>query len=65
MRGDAVNLALEGGLDREGSRRIWKNVEEAKQSFGPDSVVVERGVDGLAGDPCKVRSRLLSSLIQL
>jgi len=53
-RGHALNLALESGLGGEGLKRVWKIVEEVKESFGCDAVVVQCGVDGLAGDPCKV-----------
>lgn len=60
-RGHALNLALESGLGGDALRRVWKVVEEVKESFEPDAVVVQCGVDGLAGDPCKVRTISLST----
>lgn len=59
-RGHAFNLALKSGLGGEGLRKIRKIVEELKESFGPDSLVVQCGVDGLAGDPCKVHPKFSS-----
>jgi len=63
-RGHALNIAVESGLGGEGLKRVWKIVEEVKESFGPDSVVVQCGVDGLAGDPCKVNYHLFSFVLR-
>ncbi|GAA6023577.1 hypothetical protein JCM11491_005350 [Sporobolomyces phaffii] len=52
-RGHALNLALESGLAGESLKRVWETVERVKSSFAPDAVVVQCGVDGLNGDPCK------------
>ncbi|GAA5969094.1 hypothetical protein JCM3765_003436 [Sporobolomyces pararoseus] len=52
-RNHALNLALEPGLGGESLKRVWETVENVKESFGPDAVVVQCGVDGLYGDPCK------------
>lgn len=60
-RNHALNLALEPGLGGESLRRVWETVENVKESFGPDAVVVQCGVDGLYGDPCKVSERNVSA----
>lgn len=53
--GHALNLALEPGLGDETFRRVWDScVEKIVGAYGPDAVVVQLGVDGLANDPCKV-----------
>ncbi|GAA5915983.1 uncharacterized protein JCM6883_006241 [Sporobolomyces salmoneus] len=52
-RGHALNLALESGLGGDALKRVWETVENVRESFGPDAVVVQCGVDGLNGDPCK------------
>jgi histone deacetylase 8 len=54
-KGHALNLALESGLGGESLNRVWEVIEKVKESFGPVAVVVQCGVDGLNGDPCKVR----------
>lgn len=54
--GHALNVALEPGLGDEVFRRVWKTcVEQVVRAYDPDAVVLQLGVDGLAGDPCKVR----------
>jgi len=56
-KGHALNLALESGLGGESLKRVWEVIEKVTESFGPDAVVVQCGVDGLNGDPCKVRDK--------
>lgn len=55
-KGHALNLALESGLSGDALRRVFETVENVKESFAPDAVVVQCGIDGLNGDPCKVSS---------
>ncbi|GAA5945080.1 uncharacterized protein JCM15063_001653 [Sporobolomyces koalae] len=52
-RGHALNLALESGLSGPSLERIWQVIENVKTSFAPDAIVVQCGLDGLNGDPCK------------
>lgn len=50
----SLNAALHPGLNEASLLRIWDTcVEPVKVAFGPDAVVLQCGVDGLAGDPCK------------
>ncbi|GAA5878232.1 hypothetical protein JCM1840_004043 [Sporobolomyces johnsonii] len=59
----ALNVALESGLREESLARVWKScVEKVKEAYQPDAVVVQCGVDGLAGDPCKEWNLSLSAL---
>ncbi|BGP55859.1 hypothetical protein JCM8202v2_003466 [Rhodotorula sphaerocarpa] len=52
--GQALNVALEPGLGDEVFRRVWKTcIEKVVRACDPDAVVLQLGVDGLAGDPCK------------
>ncbi|KAI0718355.1 hypothetical protein C8T65DRAFT_638688 [Cerioporus squamosus] len=44
-------LPLERGASSKTFSRIWPLVERVKDAFQPDYVVVQCGVDGLAGDP--------------
>ncbi|KAI0764765.1 histone deacetylase complex protein [Fomes fomentarius] len=46
-----LSLPLERGASNGTFRRIWSLVENVKEAFGPDYVVVQCGADGLAGDP--------------
>ncbi|GAA6061488.1 hypothetical protein JCM10212_002567 [Sporobolomyces blumeae] len=62
-RGHALNLALEPGFGEEAVvERMWNVVEDVRDAYGPDAVVVQCGVDGLAGDPCKEWNLSLASL---
>ncbi|KAF8582573.1 histone deacetylase complex protein [Ramaria rubella] len=47
-----LSLPLKRGASDRTFHRIWKYVESVKCAFRPDLVVVQCGVDGLAGDPC-------------
>jgi histone deacetylase 8 len=48
----ALSIALYQGASNATFSRIWKNcVEPVKDVFSPDFVVLQCGVDGLAGDP--------------
>ncbi|RPD65254.1 Arginase/deacetylase [Lentinus tigrinus ALCF2SS1-7] len=44
-------LPLERGASNKTFSRIWPLIERIKDAFQPDYVVVQCGVDGLAGDP--------------
>ncbi|BGP25074.1 hypothetical protein JCM10295v2_003994 [Rhodotorula toruloides] len=53
-RGHALNVALEPGLCEANFKRIWEScVEEVAKEYEADAVVVQMGVDGMVGDPCK------------
>lgn len=47
----ALSLPLERGASNTTFARVWPIIERVKDAFGPDFVVVQCGVDGLAGDP--------------
>lgn len=50
---DPFTLAvpLERGATDATFRRVWASVERVKDAFRPECVVLQCGVDGLAGDP--------------
>ncbi|KDQ10349.1 hypothetical protein BOTBODRAFT_36251 [Botryobasidium botryosum FD-172 SS1] len=50
----SLSLPLQAGASSPTFARVWKLVEGVKDTFKPDYVVVQCGVDGLAGDPCAV-----------
>uniref|UniRef100_A0A0K3CGL9 histone deacetylase n=1 Tax=Rhodotorula toruloides TaxID=5286 RepID=A0A0K3CGL9_RHOTO len=53
-RGHALNVALEPGLGEANFKRVWDScVEKVAKEYGADAVVVQVGVDGMVGDPCK------------
>lgn len=47
----ALSLPLERGASNTTFARVWPIIERVKDAFRPDYVVVQCGVDGLAGDP--------------
>ena len=47
-----LSLPLSQGASSSTFSQIWPIVEKIKDTFRPDFVVVQCGVDGLAGDPC-------------
>jgi len=50
-----LSIPLQRGASDKTFYRIWTNcVESVKNAFNPDFVVVQCGVDGLAGDPCGI-----------
>ena len=49
-----VSIALAAGASDHTFHSIWTSIEMIKNDFRPDYVVVQCGLDGLAGDPCKV-----------
>jgi histone deacetylase 8 len=49
-----ISLPLRQGASSRTFAQIWKHVERAREVFRPEYVVVQCGVDGLAGDPCGV-----------
>lgn len=61
---DPFTLALplmQGASDRTFST-IWPIVENVKDVFAPDYIIVQCGVDSLAGDPCATFNWSLHSL---
>ncbi|KAF9220724.1 histone deacetylase 8 [Gyrodon lividus] len=46
-----LSLPLQRGASSQTFARIWSIVEAIKDTFFPDFIVVQCGVDGLAGDP--------------
>lgn len=47
-----LSLPLHQGASNSTFAKIWPLVERVRATFEPDFVVVQCGVDGLAGDPC-------------
>ncbi|GAA5984140.1 hypothetical protein JCM10908_006065 [Rhodotorula pacifica] len=61
--GHALNLALEPGLAEETFRRVWEScIEKVAKTYDADAIVLQLGVDGLAGDPCKEWNLSLADL---
>ncbi|GAA6042077.1 hypothetical protein JCM8097_004097 [Rhodosporidiobolus ruineniae] len=59
----ALNVALEPGAGGETLERVWRTcVEKVREAYQPEAVVLQCGVDGLAGDPCKEFNLPLSAL---
>lgn len=56
-----LSIPLDRGASDKTFYRVWRCVEFIKQSFKPDFVVVQCGVDGLAGDPCGIWNWSLAS----
>ncbi|KAI0684304.1 hypothetical protein BC835DRAFT_1390276 [Cytidiella melzeri] len=56
-----LSLPLARGASDPTFARIWESVESIKNAFRPDYVVVQCGVDGLAGDPYAVWNWSLGS----
>ncbi|OJT14829.1 Histone deacetylase 8 [Trametes pubescens] len=46
-----LSLPLERGASNATFARVWPIIDRVKNAFRPDYVVVQCGVDGLAGDP--------------
>ncbi|KAJ6454679.1 hypothetical protein C8R45DRAFT_1111917 [Mycena sanguinolenta] len=49
-----LSLPLRPGASNRTFARAWQCVERVRAAFDPDYVVVQCGVDGLAGDPCAI-----------
>lgn len=49
-----LSLPLHAGASARTVARVWNSVEDIKDAFQPDFVILQCGADGLAGDPCKV-----------
>ncbi|KAF5380032.1 hypothetical protein D9615_006178 [Tricholomella constricta] len=49
-----LSLPLHAGAGPDTLLRVWKLVERVREAFVPDYVVLQCGVDALAGDPCAV-----------
>jgi len=47
-----LSIPLRRGASNTAYARIWPIVERIKEIFSPDYIVVQCGVDALAGDPC-------------
>jgi histone deacetylase 8 len=47
-----LSIPLQEGASNPTFARIWPLVEGIKNAFEPDFIVLQCGVDGLAGDPC-------------
>ena len=56
-----LSIPLARGASDAAFTSVWKSVEAIKDAFAPDYVVVQCGVDGLAGDPCAVWNWSLGS----
>ncbi|KLO16512.1 histone deacetylase 8 [Schizopora paradoxa] len=48
----SLSLPLQRGASASTYTRIWHIIEDVQGAFDPDFVIVQCGVDGLAGDPC-------------
>lgn len=48
----SLSLPLRQGASNATFARVWPIIERVRSIFKPDYVVVQCGVDGLAGDPC-------------
>ncbi|KAH8829748.1 histone deacetylase 8 [Flagelloscypha sp. PMI_526] len=48
----SLSIPLKEGASNATFLRIWNIVQQVKDVFWPDFVVLQCGVDGLAGDPC-------------
>ena len=46
-----LSLPLKQGASSKTFARMWPVIENVKNAFAPDYVVVQCGADGLAGDP--------------
>jgi histone deacetylase 8 len=52
---NSLSIPLFEGASNRTFERIWLNcVEPLKNAFCPDFVIIQCGVDGLAGDPCAI-----------
>ncbi|KAJ6501259.1 hypothetical protein DFH09DRAFT_1444675 [Mycena vulgaris] len=49
-----LSLPLRPGASNHTFARAWQCVERVHAAFDPDYVIVQCGVDGLAGDPCAI-----------
>ncbi|KAJ7255215.1 histone deacetylase complex protein [Mycena rebaudengoi] len=47
-----LSMPLQPGASDRTFTRAWQIVERVRDAFDPDYVVLQCGVDGLAGDPC-------------
>lgn len=47
-----LSIPLEAGASAATFAQIWVAIEKIRASFAPEYVIVQCGVDGLAGDPC-------------
>lgn len=56
-----LSLPLSRGASDATFASAWKSVEAIKDAYAPDYVVVQCGVDGLAGDPCGIWNWSLGS----
>jgi len=50
----SLSLPLRQGASAATYARLWPIIEDVKNAFNPDFVIVQCGVDDLAGDPCGI-----------
>ncbi|KAK7046839.1 Hist-deacetyl domain-containing protein [Favolaschia claudopus] len=50
----SLSLPLKQGASNRTFARVWNCVERVHAAFDPDFIVLQCGVDGLAGDPCAI-----------
>lgn len=51
-----LSLPLRQGASDATYAKIWPIVEKVKDTFKPDYIVVQCGLDGLSGDPCAINN---------
>jgi histone deacetylase 8 len=49
-----ICIPLAAGSSDDSFSLLWPRIEAIKEAFRPDYVVLQCGLDGLAGDPCRV-----------
>ena len=49
-----LSIPLHAGASNHTFARIWPLIQKVHDTFQPDYIVLQCGVDGLAGDPCGI-----------
>jgi histone deacetylase 8 len=57
-----LSLPLRQGASDSTFTRIWKIVEQVKDAFEPDYIILQCGLDSLSEDPCATFNWSLTSL---
>lgn len=57
-----LSIPLKQGASDSTFSRIWGIVEQVKDAFGPDYIILQCGLDSLAEDPCAMLNWSLASL---
>lgn len=57
-----LSLPLRQGASDSTFSRVWRIVEQVKDAFGPDYIIIQCGLDSLAEDPCGTFNWSLTSL---